>query len=103
MNKTETKPCSICGGGTMYHNKGISKKTGKPYENWKCSACKEVEWVDDRESKPAFVKEYASKGITAPEMEHLLGIVRGDIKEVKDIVSNIENNLITRQIDPKIE
>lgn len=29
----------------MFHNKGISKKTGKPYENYKCK-CGEIEWVD---------------------------------------------------------
>jgi len=31
----------------MYHNKGISKKSGNPYENWKCGTCKKVDWVDD--------------------------------------------------------
>lgn len=41
----EVKPCPKCG-GMMYHNKGISKKTGKPYENWKCGKCQTIEWVD---------------------------------------------------------
>lgn len=44
----ETKKCvHLDCEGTMYHNKGISKKTNKPYENWKCNLCKEVEWVDN--------------------------------------------------------
>lgn len=41
----ENKLCPQCG-GKMYHNKGISKKNNKPYENWKCGTCKEIEWVD---------------------------------------------------------
>ena len=43
----ETKECPKCK-GIMYHNKGISKKNGKPYENWNCSneECKNIEWID---------------------------------------------------------
>ena len=42
----ETKQiCPECG-SNMYHNKGISKKTGKPYENYKCGECKYIQWVD---------------------------------------------------------
>jgi hypothetical protein len=40
----ETKNCPKCS-NKMYHNQGISKKTGKPYENWKCGTCKYVEWI----------------------------------------------------------
>lgn len=40
----ETRDCPKCG-GRMYHNKEISKKNNKPYENWKC-ICGNIEWVD---------------------------------------------------------
>jgi hypothetical protein len=40
----ETRPCSKCG-GLCFHNEGISAKTGKPYENWKCKACGDIEWI----------------------------------------------------------
>ena len=39
-----TKECPKCG-ATMWNNKGISAKTGKAYENWKCKACGEIEWI----------------------------------------------------------
>lgn len=39
------KTCPECG-SKLYHNKGISKKTGKPYENWKCGECEYIKWVD---------------------------------------------------------
>jgi len=29
----------------IFHNKGISKTTGNPYENYKCAECGHVEWV----------------------------------------------------------
>jgi len=40
----ETRPCSKCG-GLCFHNEGISAKTGKPYGNWKCKACGDIEWI----------------------------------------------------------
>jgi hypothetical protein len=48
----ETKTCPQCG-NKMFHNKGVSKKTGKPYENWKCGdkACGNIEWVDLKAEK----------------------------------------------------
>jgi len=40
--------CPNCGKQTLYHNEGVSKKTGEPYANNKCSACKFIEWEDLR-------------------------------------------------------
>ena len=40
------KICPQCG-QNMFHNQGISKKNGKPYENYKCK-CGEIEWVDNK-------------------------------------------------------
>ena len=45
MAETETRPCPKCG-GKQYHNRGVSKKNNKPYENWKCSNCQDIEWID---------------------------------------------------------
>ena len=52
---SETKECPKCG-GISYHNKGVSKTTGKPYENWKCSSCKDVEWVNSKVAQPNYPK-----------------------------------------------
>ena len=43
----EVKHCPKCK-GIMYHNQGISKKTGKPFENWKCK-CGNIEWINVRQ------------------------------------------------------
>ena len=42
--------CPQCGAMTLYHNKGISKKTGKSYENYKCSSCGYIEWKKAEET-----------------------------------------------------
>ena len=41
---SETKNCITCG-GKAYHNQGISKAKGLPWENWKCGQG-HTEWVD---------------------------------------------------------
>ena len=43
----ETKNCPKCG-GMLFHNKGVSKSNGKPYENFNCGNkdCDYIEWVD---------------------------------------------------------
>jgi hypothetical protein len=39
--------CPQCGKMSVYHNKGISKKSGAPYENHKCSNkdCGYIKWA----------------------------------------------------------
>lgn len=49
MNQPKQKPnkCPKCGRMTLYTNKGISAKSGAPYENVKCSdkdSCGFIEW-----------------------------------------------------------
>ena len=43
----ETGNCPKCG-NKVYHNQGISNKTGKPYENYKCGnkSCDYIKWLD---------------------------------------------------------
>jgi len=44
------KLCPQCG-NKMFNNKGISTKTGKPFENYKCSDkdCGHIEWVSSKD------------------------------------------------------
>ena len=37
--------CPQCKKKSLYHNKGISPKSNAPYENYKCSKCKYIQWV----------------------------------------------------------
>jgi len=39
----ENRQCPQCG-NRLFHNEGISKKTGRPYANWKCGQCQYIEW-----------------------------------------------------------
>ena len=43
------KLCPQCS-NKMFHNTGISQKTGKPFENYKCSDkdCGHIEWVSSK-------------------------------------------------------
>lgn len=46
-DKQKPAKCPKCGKFSIYHNKGISKKSGAPYENYKCSnkVCDYIQWV----------------------------------------------------------
>lgn len=46
MEKSKPTKCPKCGRLSLYNNKGISKKSGAPYENVKCSnkSCGYIEW-----------------------------------------------------------
>ncbi len=41
--------CPKCS-GKLFHNQGISKKTNRLYENYKCSKCSFIEWVNQKDS-----------------------------------------------------
>jgi DNA-directed RNA polymerase subunit RPC12/RpoP len=61
MSKPENRECQKCGSKTMWHNQGISSKTNKPYNVYKCTQCGEPEWVkDDKEPKDS--REVKSNG-----------------------------------------
>ena len=62
MPERETRPCPKCD-GIQYHNRGISRKSNKPYENWKCSSCEEIEWIDQwpKEKKDAELENLAGR------------------------------------------
>jgi len=46
-DKPKPSKCPKCGRFSVYHNKGISKKSGAPYENYKCSnkVCGYINWI----------------------------------------------------------
>ena len=66
---TDTKKCPKCG-RTAYHNQGISKKTGEPYENWKCP-CGYIEWIDVKKPAEQPKEEVDWKGIRAEKRESI--------------------------------
>ena len=45
QEKQRPARCPNCGAMAYYNNKGISAKSGAPYENWKCSKCKHIVWA----------------------------------------------------------
>lgn len=47
MSKEKPSLCPKCKDPklTLWHNKGVSEKNGKPWENYKCK-CGYVQWVD---------------------------------------------------------
>ena len=47
----ENTTCPQCG-NKLYHNEGVSKKTGKKYENYKCGQCEYIKWVDTPKGEP---------------------------------------------------
>ena len=71
MNEVETKQCDKCE-GIKYHNKGIGKQSGNPYENWKCNKCGDTEWIS---SKPKTPKKWQNRSNIAPKGEDYQNIM----------------------------
>jgi len=88
----ETKICPKCQ-GTMFHNKGVSSKNGKPYENWNCgnAECKNIEWVDI--SKGAAKEIDTAKNMGMPEVLNPKWQGFFDkVDEIADDIKEIRNN-----------
>ena len=82
------KTCPECG-NKLYHNKGISKKTGKPYENWKCGDCEYIKWADSPE--PVLKSDelgqeanYKNLEIRVNNISAFLGRIREAFEELED-------------------
>ena len=82
---TETKTCEKCG-GTKYHNEGTSKKTGKPYENWKCGKCQDVEWVSKQ-------NHYEKPDIPDENFETLLASDRLTRRSIEALAMKMDINI----------
>ena len=69
--------CPKCS-GKLFHNKGISKKTGNPYENFKCGKCDYIEWINQKEPDKSRLK---SEGLVILN-ENLKNITK-ELSEIK--------------------
>ena len=90
----ETKECPKCK-GIMYHNKGISKKNGKPYENWNCSnpECKNIEWIDLNKVSAQQINEAKNMGMPEtlnPKWSSFFDKVDEIGEDIKEIRKNTE-------------
>ena len=45
VNKSKPTKCPQCGQNALWNNKGVSKKSGAPYENLKCKNCGYIKWL----------------------------------------------------------
>ncbi len=57
LTKQPPTKCPKCLQQTLYHNKGVSSKTNKPYENNKCAKCDYLIWIPQEDAKPVFNKD----------------------------------------------
>jgi len=92
--KMETKECPKCG-GIMYHNKGVSKKNGKPYENWNCGnqECKNIEWIDLNLTAAKQIDEAKNMGmpeVLNPKWSKFFDTVEGIAENIKSIKENTD-------------
>ncbi len=46
FNNPDAHQCTNCGNPNMFYNEGVSQKTGKPYKNYKCGQCNNIEWLN---------------------------------------------------------
>ena len=79
------KICPQCG-NDVYHNKGIGKNTGVPYENYKCPKCGWIEWVDNKafgSKKQAPKKSFDDKAIA-----ERLDKIEQSLKIIYDLLKN---------------
>ena len=84
----ETKTlCPKCG-SKVYHNKGVGKTSGKPYENYKCKNkdCDFIEWVESKKS------DTANKDIVLEKLDEILSLLKSK-KGNKDEISDYELEL----------
>ena len=93
MNPT----CPKCGGETKLVPAGISKKSGKPYSAFYscldrgCGGTIRAEQGQPSKQIPSVLeKEEAIK---------YFGVVRGDIKELKELLTSIEAQIIGRKVE----
>jgi len=76
----EEKNCPQCG-NKLFHNQGVSKKTGKLYENYKCGKCSYIEWVDDIKPKT----QGFEKAVGGGGNEEVLNALREVYKEIEEL------------------
>jgi hypothetical protein len=79
----------------LYHNKGVSSKNNKPYENYKCAKCDYLQWIPQETVK----KEWSKAGDEMPNENKGMAIIGEMLAEilqyVKAIKKTLDNNGIT--------
>lgn len=66
----ENTNCPQCG-NRLFHNKGISTKNNRPYENYKCGKCQYIKWVDIKEETGQDKKlELIKRNLTLEDERH---------------------------------
>ena len=80
----ENTTCPQCG-NKLYHNEGVSKKTGKKYENYKCGQCEYIKWVDTPKGEPQNTGNQIA-------MEELANLTKGQ-KEIWKLLITIQNRV----------
>lgn len=89
MEKQAPQKCPKCQQVTLYHNKGVSSKTNKAYENYKCAKCDYLQWIPQETVKKAW-DETAKK----PQSEMTGWQIMGEMQtEILAIVKSIKKTL----------
>jgi predicted nucleic-acid-binding Zn-ribbon protein len=93
----EITKCPKCG-GRAYHNKGTSRTTGEPYENYKCEynkktggKCDWIKWVDQESvhyEKDQDIEEYEK---FQRDMREGMRIINENIQTAIDMLKKIDN------------
>lgn len=95
--------CPKCHEKSFYHNKGISKKNNKPYENRKCSKCQHIEWID----LPAKSNESDSTTKKPKDFYQTVGEMLGEIlrivNEINEKSKKPEYKIVTKSPEEMIE
>jgi hypothetical protein len=77
--------CEACDKKTKhFHNQGISSKNNRPYENYKCGKCGEIEWIEQKE-----VKKWEQKMQEEPTEQD---IEEEMTKKEKELLSEMNND-----------
>jgi ribosomal protein S27AE len=93
MEEQRTCPNLKCG-SRLFHNKGISAKNGKPYENWKCAKCGFIEWVDlnPKTGKSTPLPTEIEVDM-AKRVESKIDVVNKNVLDVKDQLEKLNQYL----------
>lgn len=92
FEKAIEKPgkCPKCGNITLYHNKGISQKNNRPFENYKCR-CGYLEWVAQNKPQAGALQsptEAQPSQMTLQAIGDILGDIDRNVKAIKDALTD---------------
>ena len=88
--------CPECGEKSVYHNKGITKQgihAGKPWENYKCSKCPYIKWINLNKVSAQQINEAKNMGMPEtlnPKWQGLFDDIEEIGKKIDDIAADTE-------------